>query len=58
MSPSCQRHQEPYDSVLDLIGWMPIVRLWSVTDGAQTPLHDKCEFRTITRYDVIRALTV
>jgi len=39
-----KRHQEPYDSVLDLIGWTPMVRLSSVTDGARTPLYAKCEF--------------
>ena len=39
-----KRHQKAYDSVLDLIGWTPIVRLSSVTDGARTPLYAKCEF--------------
>lgn len=39
-----KRHQKPYDSVLDLIGWTPVVRLSSVTDGARTPLYAKCEF--------------
>ena len=39
-----ERHREPYDSVLDLIGWTPMVRLSSVTDGARTPLYAKCEF--------------
>ena len=38
------RHPEPYDSVLDLIGWTPLVRLNSVTDGARTPVYVKCEF--------------
>ena len=39
-----ERHREPYDSILDLIGWTPMVRLSSVTDGARTPLYVKCEF--------------
>ena len=38
------RHSRPYDSVLDLIGWTPMVRLKSVTDGARTPVYVKCEF--------------
>ena len=38
------RHLRPYDSVLDLIGWTPMVRLKSVTDGALTPVYVKCEF--------------
>jgi len=39
-----ERHLRPYDSVLDLIGWTPMVRLHSVTDGGRTPLYAKCEF--------------
>lgn len=39
-----ERHARPYDSVLDLIGWTPMVRLRSVTDGARTPVYVKCEF--------------
>jgi cystathionine beta-synthase len=39
-----QRHPRPYDSVLDLIGWTPMVRLNSVTDGSKTPVYVKCEF--------------
>ena len=39
-----KRHPRPYDSVLDLIGWTPMVRLNSVTDGARTPVYVKCEF--------------
>ena len=36
--------RHPYDSVLDLIGWTPMVRPKSVTDGARTPVYVKCEF--------------
>ncbi|MDA0328678.1 MAG: pyridoxal-phosphate dependent enzyme [Gemmatimonadetes bacterium] len=39
-----ERHSRPYDSVLDLIGWTPMVRLNSVTDGGRTPVYAKCEF--------------
>ena len=39
-----ERHLRPYDSVLDLIGWTPMVRLNAVTDGATTPVYVKCEF--------------
>lgn len=39
-----ERHPRPYDSILDLIGWTPMVRLNAVTDGARTPVYVKCEF--------------
>lgn len=39
-----ERHPRPYDSALDLIGWTPMVRLNSVTDGSRTPVYAKCEF--------------
>jgi len=39
-----ERHPRPYDSVLDLIGWTPMVRLHGVTDGCRTPVYVKCEF--------------
>ncbi len=39
-----ERHPRPYDSVLDLIGWTPMVRLHSVIDGSKTPVYVKCEF--------------
>ncbi len=38
------RHLRPYDSVLELIGWTPMVRLKSVVDGSPTPVYAKCEF--------------
>lgn len=39
-----ERHPRPYESVLDLIGWTPMVRLKSVVDGSSTPVYAKCEF--------------
>jgi cystathionine beta-synthase len=39
-----QRHPRTYDSILELIGWTPLVRLNSVTDGIRTPVYVKCEF--------------
>jgi len=39
-----KRHPRPYDSVLDLIGWTPMVRLHAVTAGVRTPVYVKCEF--------------
>lgn len=39
-----ERHRRPYDNVLGMIGWTPLVRLHSVVDGARTPVYGKCEF--------------
>jgi len=39
-----ERHKQPYESVLDLIGWTPMLRLGSVVDGARTPVYVKLEF--------------
>ncbi|HEX6559636.1 MAG TPA: pyridoxal-phosphate dependent enzyme [Longimicrobiales bacterium] len=41
---SAPRHAEPYDSVLDTIGWTPLIRLNRVTDAARTPVFAKAEF--------------
>ena len=41
MSP---RHARPYDDVLELIGWTPLVRLSRVTEGIRTPVFGKAEF--------------
>lgn len=38
------RNSEPYESVLDTIGWTPLIRLHRVTDGARTPVYGKAEF--------------
>ena len=39
-----ERHRLPYDSVIDMVGWTPLVRLNSVVDGCRTPVYGKCEF--------------
>ncbi len=38
------RHERPYGSVLDLVGWTPLVRLNRVCDGICTPVYGKAEF--------------
>jgi cystathionine beta-synthase len=38
------RHEKPYDSVLDTIGWTPLIRLSRVTRGVRTPVFAKAEF--------------
>jgi cystathionine beta-synthase len=37
-------HTRPYDSVLDLVGWTPLVRLRRVAEGIRTPVFGKLEF--------------
>lgn len=39
-----ERNRRPYDSVLDTIGWTPMIRLNRVTDAARTPVYVKAEF--------------
>lgn len=41
---SAPRNARPYDSVLDTIGWTPLIRLNRITDGAPTPVYAKAEF--------------
>ncbi len=38
------RHQRPYESVLDTIGWTPLIRLRRVGAGIPTPVYGKAEF--------------
>jgi cystathionine beta-synthase len=40
---SVERNRTPYDSVLDTIGWTPLVRLNKVTRGMRTPVYAKAE---------------
>src|SRR5687767_3378270 len=39
-----QRNRTPYDSVLDTIGWTPLIRLNRITKGVRTPVFAKAEF--------------
>ena len=39
-----ERHRRPYNSVAEMIGWTPLVRLNRVVDGCRTPVYGKCEF--------------
>jgi len=38
------RNNRPYDSVLDTVGWTPLIRLQHVTNGIRTPVYAKVEF--------------
>ncbi len=38
------RHERPYESVLDVIGWTPLIRLGKVAAGIRTPVYGKAEF--------------
>ena len=38
------RNLRPYDSVLDTIGWTPLIRLNRITRGIRTPVYGKAEF--------------
>ncbi len=38
------RHRLPYDSVLETIGWTPMIRLARVSKGIRTPLFGKADF--------------
>jgi len=39
-----ERNRKPYDSVLETIGWTPLIRLHRVTRGVRTPVYAKAEF--------------
>ncbi|MGH7483005.1 MAG: pyridoxal-phosphate dependent enzyme [Longimicrobiales bacterium] len=44
MSEANERNRRPYASVLDTIGWTPLIRLNRVTAGIRTPIYGKAEF--------------
>jgi cystathionine beta-synthase len=44
MADTVQRNRRPYDSVLETIGWTPLIRLHRVTRGIRTPVYGKAEF--------------
>jgi cystathionine beta-synthase len=37
-------HLRPYDSVLETIGWTPLIRLSRIGAGLQTPIYGKAEY--------------
>ena len=39
-----ERNRTPYESVIDTIGWTPLIRLNRVTRGVRTPVYAKAEF--------------
>src|SRR3982751_166420 len=39
-----ERNKEPYDNVLETIGWTPLIRLNSIARGIRTPVYAKAEF--------------
>jgi cystathionine beta-synthase len=39
-----ERHRRPYDDVIQMVGWTPLVRLNRVMDGCRTPVYGKAEF--------------
>ena len=39
-----ERNRTPYESVLDTIGWTPLIRLNRLTRGIKTPVYGKAEF--------------
>ncbi|HEV2671672.1 MAG TPA: pyridoxal-phosphate dependent enzyme [Gemmatimonadales bacterium] len=43
-SAHAPRHELPYETVLELIGWTPLIRLTRVTRGIRTPVYAKAEF--------------
>lgn len=44
MGEAPSRHARPYESILDTVGWTPLVRLNRVTAGIRTPVYGKAEF--------------
>ncbi|WP_373063366.1 pyridoxal-phosphate dependent enzyme [Gemmatimonas sp.] len=38
------RHRRPYGSILETIGWTPMIRLARVARGIRTPLYGKADF--------------
>jgi len=39
-----ERNRRPYETVLDTIGWTPLIRLNRITRGLRTPVYGKAEF--------------
>ncbi|MGH7665240.1 MAG: pyridoxal-phosphate dependent enzyme [Gemmatimonadaceae bacterium] len=43
-SVEVERNRRPYETVLDTIGWTPLIRLNRITRGMRTPVYGKAEF--------------
>jgi cystathionine beta-synthase len=41
---SSPQHLQPYESVLDTVGWTPLIRLARIGSGIQTPIFGKAEY--------------
>jgi cystathionine beta-synthase len=41
---SAPPHLKPYDSVIDTIGWTPLIRLSRIGAGIRTPIYGKAEY--------------
>jgi cystathionine beta-synthase len=41
---SSPQHLEPYESVLDTVGWTPLIRLARLGAGVRTPIYAKAEY--------------
>ncbi|HEV8455432.1 MAG TPA: cysteine synthase family protein, partial [Gemmatimonadales bacterium] len=41
---SSPQHLEPYESVLETIGWTPLIRLARLGSGVRTPVYGKAEY--------------
>ncbi len=39
-----ERNRRPYDDVMDMVGWTPLIRLKRIGAGVRTPLYGKAEF--------------
>ena len=39
-----ERNRRPYESVLETIGWTPLIRLTRITLGLRSPVFGKAEF--------------
>ena len=39
-----ERNRHPYETILDTIGWTPLIRLNAVTRGIRTPVYAKAEY--------------
>jgi cystathionine beta-synthase len=43
-APALERNRHPYPSVIETIGWTPLIRLNRITRGIRTPVFGKAEF--------------